>query len=456
MQDKIKNIHMVGIGGAGMSGIAEVLLNLGYEVSGSDMADTPVVRRLRSLGADVYIGHGAQNVVPGTQVLVKSTAVKDDNPEVAEARERGITIIPRAEMLAELMRLKTGISIAGTHGKTTTTSLLAAVFDEAGLDATVIIGGRLNSYGANARLGEGKYLLAEADESDGSFLCLFSIVNVITNVDLDHVDHYHNIEAIDAAFIQFANAVPFYGLNVVCGDDPGVKRILPHVKRRVLTYGFGKDNHIRAKVLSEGESSLFRVFVNGELMGTVELFQPGRHNILNALATIGVALETGISAEDCINGLAKFNGVGRRFERKGERGGVAVIDDYGHHPAEIAATLATARQVFPGRRLVVAFQPHRFTRTQALFGDFCKVFGNVDKLLLTEIYPASESPIPGVSGQSLAQGIRQVSNTDVAYFQDFAAINEALPELLKAGDVFITLGAGNIWTVGQHYLENRS
>ena len=456
MQDKIKNIHMVGIGGAGMSGIAEVLLNLGYEVSGSDMADTPVVRRLRSLGADVYIGHGAQNVVPGTQVLVKSTAVKDDNPEVAEARERGITIIPRAEMLAELMRLKTGISIAGTHGKTTTTSLLAAVFDEAGLDATVIIGGRLNSYGANARLGEGKYLLAEADESDGSFLCLFSIVNVITNVDLDHVDHYHNIGAIDAAFIQFANAVPFYGLNVVCGDDPGVKRILPHVKRRVLTYGFGKDNHIRAKVLSEGESSLFRVFVNGELMGTVELFQPGRHNILNALATIGVALETGISAEDCINGLAKFNGVGRRFERKGERGGVAVIDDYGHHPAEIAATLATARQVFPGRRLVVAFQPHRFTRTQALFGDFCKVFGNVDKLLLTEIYPASESPIPGVSGQSLAQGIRQVSNTDVAYFQDFAAINEALPELLKAGDVFITLGAGNIWTVGQHYLENRS
>ena len=456
MQDKIKNIHMVGIGGAGMSGIAEVLLNLGYEVSGSDMADTPVVRRLRSLGADVYIGHGAQNVVPGTQVLVKSTAVKDDNPEVAEARERGITIIPRAEMLAELMRLKTGISIAGTHGKTTTTSLLAAVFDEAGLDATVIIGGRLNSYGANARLGEGKYLLAEADESDGSFLCLFSIVNVITNVDLDHVDHYHNIGAIDAAFIQFANAVPFYGLNVVCGDDPGVKRILPHVKRRVLTYGFGKDNHIRAKVLSEGESSLFRVFVNGELMGTVELFQPGRHNILNALATIGVALETGISAEDCINGLAKFNGVGRRFERKGERGGVTVIDDYGHHPAEIAATLATARQVFPGRRLVVAFQPHRFTRTQALFGDFCKVFGNVDKLLLTEIYPASESPIPGVSGQSLAQGIRQVSNTDVAYFQDFAAINEALPELLKAGDVFITLGAGNIWTVGQHYLEIRS
>ena len=342
------------------------------------------------------------------------------------------------------------------RGRGIGTSLLAAVFDEAGLDATVIIGGRLNSYGANARLGEGKYLLAEADESDGSFLCLFSIVNVITNVDLDHVDHYHNIGAIDAAFIQFANAVPFYGLNVVCGDDPGVKRILPHVKRRVLTYGFGKDNHIRAKVLSEGESSLFRVFVNGELMGTVELFQPGRHNILNALATIGVALETGISAEDCINGLAKFNGVGRRFERKGERGGVTVIDDYGHHPAEIAATLATARQVFPGRRLVVAFQPHRFTRTQALFGDFCKVFGNVDKLLLTEIYPASESPIPGVSGQSLAQGIRQVSNTDVAYFQDFAAINEALPELLKAGDVFITLGAGNIWTVGQHYLENRS
>ncbi len=453
MQDKIKNIHMVGIGGAGMSGIAEVLLNLGYEVSGSDVADSPVVRRLRSLGAEVFIGHGAENVVPDTQVLVKSTAVKDDNPEVLEATERGIAIIPRAEMLAELMRLKTGISIAGTHGKTTTTSFLASIFDEAGLDATVIIGGRLNSYGANARLGEGKYLLAEADESDGSFLCLFSIVNVITNVDLDHVDHYNNIEAIDAAFIQFANAVPFYGLNVVCGDDPGVKRILPQIKRRVLTYGLGKENQIRAKIIDEGESSTFRVFMRDELLGTVRLFQPGRHNILNAMAAIGVGLETGISIEDCIEGLAKFTGVGRRFERKGERNGVTVIDDYGHHPAEIAATLATARQVFPGRRLVVAFQPHRFTRTQALFGDFCKVFGNVDKLLLTEIYPASESPIPGVSGQSLAQGIRQVSNTDVTYFQDFDALSEALPKILKAGDVFITLGAGNIWTVGQRYLD---
>ncbi len=455
MQDKIKNIHMVGIGGAGMSGIAEVLLNMGYEVSGSDVSDSPVVRRLRSLGAEVFIGHGAENIQDSTQVLVKSTAIRDDNPEVAEARARGITIIPRAEMLAELMRLKTGISIAGTHGKTTTTSLLAHVFDEAGLDATVIIGGRLNSYGANARLGEGKYLLAEADESDGSFLCLFSIVNVITNVDLDHVDHYNNIEAIDAAFVQFANAVPFYGLNVVCGDDPGVQRILPRIKRRVLTYGLGKDNDIRAKVLEQGERSRFRVFVRGELLGTVELSQPGLHNILNALATIGVALETGISGQVCIDGLGKFTGVGRRFERKGERGGVTVIDDYGHHPAEIAATLITARQVFPDRRLVVAFQPHRFTRTQALFGEFCQAFGLVDKLLLTEIYPASEAPIPGVSGQSLAQGIRQVSKTDVTYFQDFEALSAALPGLLEKDDVFITLGAGNIWTVGQGYLDGK-
>ncbi len=451
MKNKVRTIHMVGIGGSGMSGIAEVLLNLGYAVHGSDMSDSAVVRRLRKIGAEIFIGHGAGNV-SDAEVLVKPTAVRDDNPEVLAAVEKGIPIIPRAEMLAELMRLRTGIAIAGTHGKTTTTSLTAAIFDVAGKDPTVIIGGRLNAYGANARLGEGEYLIAEADESDGSFLCLFPIVNVVTNVDMDHVDFYAGQKEIDEAFVTFMNKVPFYGANVVCGDDPGVRRLLPQVKRRVVTYGFGKDNALRSEVTSCTETSVFTVFLRGGRLGEVHLGQPGRHNILNALAAIGVALEAGISPEHCIEGLARFGGVGRRFERRGERDGVTVVDDYGHHPVEIAATLATARSVYPDRRLVVVFQPHRFSRTQALFGEFCKVFEPVDKLLLTEIYPASEKPIPGVSGQSLAQGIRQVSNTDVTYYQSFDEILAALPGVLRPGDVLLTLGAGSVTTIGQRYV----
>ena len=455
MHNRIRRIHMVGIGGSGMSGIAEVLLNLGYEVFGSDMADSAVVKRLRELGATIGIGHAAENVV-NAHVLVKSTAVREDNPEVVAAREQGIPVIPRAEMLAELMRLRTGIAIAGTHGKTTTTSFTAAIFDEAGLDPTVIIGGRLNAYGANARLGEGAYLLAEADESDGSFLCLFSIMNVVTNVDMDHMDFYPDMETIDNAFLTFMNKVPFYGCNVVCGDDPGVRRLLPKVNRPVITYGFAPGNDLTAEIIEMGETSRFTVRLKGARLGEVRLSQPGRHNVLNALAAIGVSLQADIPVEACIAGLSKFGGVGRRFERKGERNGVIVVDDYGHHPAEIAATLATAKQCFPDRRIVVAFQPHRFSRTKALFGEFCKAFESVDKLLLTEIYPASEAPIPGVSGQSLAQGIRQVSNTDVEYFQDFAAIQAALPGELKEGDLFITLGAGNIWTVGQNWLDGKA
>jgi UDP-N-acetylmuramate--alanine ligase len=443
---------MVGIGGAGMSGIAEVLLNLGYAVHGSDLSDSPVVARLRDLGAVISIGHAGRNL-KDAHVLVKSTAVGQDNPEVAAARDRGIPIIPRAEMLAELMRLRTGIAIAGTHGKTTTTSFTAAIFEEAGLDPTVIIGGLLNAYGANARLGGGKFLLAEADESDGSFLCLFPIMNVVTNVDLDHLDFYANQQSIDDAFVQFMNKVPFYGINVACGDDPGVRRILPRVNRPVVTYGLGAGNDLTAEVLECAEISRFVVRLKGCLLGEVTLSQPGQHNILNALGAIGVAMQSDIPVAACIAGLGKFRGVGRRFERKGEKNGVLVVDDYGHHPAEIAATLATARQCHPGRRLVVAFQPHRFTRTQALFDDFCTVFGNVDKLLLTEIYPASESPIPGVSGESLAQGIRQVSSTEVAYCRNFDEIFELLPSLLQPGDIFLTLGAGSIHTVGKRWLE---
>lgn len=452
MNNKIHKIHMVGIGGAGMSGIAEVLLNLGYSVSGSDMSDSAVVKHLRSLGATVAVGHAAENL-GDVQVLVKSTAIADDNPEVVEARRRNIAIIPRAEMLAELMRLRQGVAIAGTHGKTTTTSFTASIFDAAGLDPTVIIGGRLNAYGTNAHLGHGDYLIAEADESDGSFLCLLPIINVVTNVDADHLDHYGTREAIDDAFVAFMNSVPFYGMNVVCGDDPGVRALLPRVKRPVMTYGFAADNALRAVPLESGAVSRFSVWQNDEELGEVRLPQPGRHNILNALGAIGAALSADISFADCVRGLGAFGGVGRRFEYKGERDGVTVIDDYGHHPAEIAATLATARQVFPGRRLVVAFQPHRFSRTQAHFGEFCKVFDTVDQVLLTEIYAASEKPIPGVSGESLAQGMRQVSETPVAYYRTIPELAAALPEYLRPGDVLLTLGAGTITRVGPLYLE---
>ena len=452
MDSKIRQIHMVGIGGAGMSGIAEVLLNLGYDISGSDMSDSAVVKHLRSLGARIAVGHAAENV-GNVQVLVKSTAIAEDNPEVVEARRRNIAIIPRAEMLAELMRLRQGVAIAGTHGKTTTTSLTASIFDTAGLDPTVIIGGRLNVYGTNAHLGSGHYLIAEADESDGSFLCLFPIINVVTNVDEDHLDHYGTRQAIDDAFVQFMNKVPFYGLNVVCGDDPGVRALLPRVKRPVLTYGFAADNQLRAVLLESGMTSRFEVWRDDRKLGEVSLPHPGRHNILNALAAIGAATAADIPFERCVEGLATFRGVGRRFEFKGERNGVTVIDDYGHHPAEIAATLATARQVFPDRRLVVAFQPHRFSRTQAHFGEFCKVFDVVDQLVLTEIYTASEKPIPGVSGESLAQGMRQVSETPVTYFQTIDAMVKGLDDILQPGDVLLTLGAGTITRVGPAWLE---
>ncbi|THB67502.1 MAG: UDP-N-acetylmuramate--L-alanine ligase [Desulfovibrio sp.] len=452
MRTKVKNIHMVGIGGSGMSGIAEVLLNLGYAVRGSDLAQSATVKRLRSLGAEVSIGHGAENLGPA-EVVVISSAVSGDNPEVQAATRRGVPVIPRAEMLAELMRLRTGIAVAGTHGKTTTTSFLASIFDEAGLDPTVIIGGRLNAYGANARLGEGEYLVAEADESDGSFLCLLPIITVVTNVDADHLDHYSGLEEIEEAFVQFMNSIPFYGRNVVCGDDAGVIKLLPRVKRPVLTYGLEEGNSLRGDILELGAESRFRVFYKGELLGETSLRQPGKHNVLNALAAIGVAMETGIPKNAALDGLRKFGGVGRRFEFKGERSGVLVVDDYGHHPVEIAATLETARQTHPDRRIVVIFQPHRFTRTKALFGDFCKVFSQADKVLLTEIYPASEAPIPGVSGQSLAKGIRQISDVDVDYFEDFESLEAALGGIVKTGDLLLTMGAGSVWQIGQRFVE---
>jgi len=452
MYSRVSTVHMVGIGGAGMSGIAEVLLNMGFTVTGSDMAAGPAVHRLKKLGAQVFIGHGSENI-GAADVVVRSTAIHDDNPELLHAREQGIPIIPRAEMLAELMRMRTGIAVAGTHGKTTTTSLLATIFTEAGLDPTVIIGGRLNTFGSNARLGEGEFLIAEADESDGSFLCLSPIMNVVTNVDRDHLDHYADLDAIDEAFTTFLNHIPFYGVDVVCGDDPGVQRLLPHIKRPCLTYGLGPKNRLRGEIVATSLRSIFNVTLGGEPWGQVTLAHPGVHNVRNSLAAIGVAIEAGLPKEAILQGLANFGGVGRRFERKGERKGVLVVDDYGHHPAEIRATLDTARACYPDRRLVVAFQPHRFSRTQALFGDFCTVFDQTDLLLLTEIYPASEAPIPGVNGMSLAQGIKQVSKTKVRFYPDFASMERQLKDLLKPGDLLLTLGAGSIWKVGEFWLN---
>ncbi len=452
MAARVNKVHMVGIGGSGMNGIAEVLINMGFTITGSDLSASSAVKRLEKLGALVFIGHGADNV-SDADVVVKSTAIPEDNPELVRAREKNIPIIPRAEMLAELMRLQSGIAVAGTHGKTTTTSLLATIFTEAHLDPTVIIGGRLNTYGANARLGEGEYLIAEADESDGSFLLLSPIISIVTNVDQDHMDFYADQETIDNAFISFMNKIPFYGMNVVCGDDPGVQRLLPSIKRPFLTYGIGPENRLRAEIIAEGLRSVFKVYLDGEHWADASLAHPGRHNILNALAAIGVSLEAGLPKEAILRGLSTFGGVARRFEKKGERSGVLVVDDYAHHPVEIEATIATAKTCYPNRRLVVAFQPHRFSRTQALFGEFCNAFQGVDLLLLNEIYPASESPIPGVNGMSLAQGIRQVSDVSVTFYQDFETMQQELDVILSPGDLFITLGAGSIWVVGENYLN---
>lgn len=451
---KIKTVHMVGIGGSGMSGIAEVLASLGYSVQGSDLAETAVTKRLAGLGARIHKGH-ASGLVEGADVLVKSTAVSDDNPEVVEARELGIPVIPRAEMLAELMRLKTGIAVAGTHGKTTTTSILATIFKEADMDPTVIIGGRLNRYGSGGLLGQGEYLIAEADESDGSFLCLSPISSIVTNVDADHLDFYADMEAIKDAFVEFMNRVPFYGVDVVCMDDKILAELLPRVKRPLLTYGFSEQADLRAEIVSCEAESCFDVFYKGEHWGRVELSVPGRHNVLNTLGAIGVAIEAGIESNDVIRALRSFGGVGRRLEKKGERDGVLVIDDYGHHPREIVTTLRTIKESMPGRKLVVAFQPHRFSRTRALFGDFCKAFEDADKLFVTEIYPASEAPIPGVSGESLSRGISQVSGVDVTYCEDFDDVRAALPGTLREGDVLLTLGAGSIWQVGQDWVEGK-
>ena len=455
MKHKVKHIHFVGVGGSGMSGIAEVLAHLGYTVSGSDIAASATTRRLEGEGVKVMLGHAAENIV-GADAVVVSTAVKEDNPEVIAAREKKIPVVPRAQMLAELMRLKHGIAIAGTHGKTTTTSLVASILAEGGVDPTFVIGGRLNAAGANARLGSGDFLVAEADESDASFLFLSPVISVVTNIDADHMETYgHDFERLKSAFVEFLNRLPFYGVAVLCGDDANVRSIMPRVPKQIITYGLSPDCNFYAEnvVAADGQMRFTCVRVNGTTTRLdITLNTPGMHNVLNALAAIAVATEVGVEDAAIVKALAEFKGVGRRFQRYGEvalpaGGSFTLVDDYGHHPVEMAATLAAARGAFPGRRLVLAFQPHRYTRTRDCFEDFVKVLSTVDALLLAEIYAAGEAPIVAADGRSLARALRVGGKVEPVFVEDIAAMPQTIMDVARDGDVVLCMGAGSIGAV---------
>ncbi len=449
---RIKKIHFVGIGGSGMNGIAEVLLNLGYEVSGSDIARSATVKRLEGLGASIHIGHREENI-RGAQCVVFSSAIHPDNPELLAAEAAKIPAIPRAEMLAELMRMKYGIAIAGTHGKTTTTSLVAAILAQSGLDPTVVTGGKLNSIGANARLGKGDVLVAEADESDGSFLKLSPTIAVVTNIDREHMNHYASMDDVFEAYVGFMNKVPFYGCAILCLDHPAIQGLLPHVTRRFITYGLASQAHVHGEGLTfDGMETTFDLHVSGRNLGSITLRLPGRHNVQNALAAAAVALELGTSFEDIKRGLQSFEGVERRFHVRGTVAGVTVIDDYGHHPEEIKAVLSGARQSF-GRKIVAVFQPHRFSRTADLFRDFLSAFNDVDTLIVTDIYPAGEEPIEGITGEALSQAIKEHGHRDVTYIGRIEDVPAYLKGLLSGGELLLTLGAGDVWKVGPRLLE---
>ena len=455
MKHAIKNIHFVGLGGSGMSGIAEVLLNLGYGISGSDLADSATLKRLASLGMKTFVGHSPEHI-EGADAVVTSTAVKADNPEVVAARAKRIPIVPRAVMLAELMRLKQGIAIAGTHGKTTTTSLVASVLAEAGLDPTFVIGGRLNSAGANARLGSGDYIVVEADESDASFLNLMPVMAVVTNIDADHMETYgHDFGKLKQAFVDFLHRMPFYGTAILCTDDPAVRDILGEVSCPITSYGFEEGAQVRAvNVKAHGAQMHFTVQRrNGVVLPDLEvvLNLPGRHNVLNALSAIAVAAELDVDDAALLRALSGFKGVGRRFQRYGDvpaaGGGVfTLIDDYGHHPVEMAATLAAARGAFPGRRLVLAFQPHRYTRTRDCFEDFVKVIAQADAALLSEVYAAGEAPIVAADGRALVRALRVAHQLEPVFVADVWDMPQALAKLAQDGDVVLCMGAG---TIGQ-------
>ncbi len=462
MKHAIRHIHFVGIGGVGMSGIAEVLFNLGYVISGSDLADSSTLKRLAELGMQTYVGHAGKNV-DGADAVVTSTAVRDDNPEVIVARERRIPVVPRALMLAELMRLKRGIAIAGTHGKTTTTSLVASVLAEAGLDPTFVIGGRLNSAGANARLGSGDYIVVEADESDASFLNLLPVMAVVTNIDADHMETYgQDFSRLKSAFVDFLHRMPFYGTAILCVDDPAVREIMPQMSCPITSYGFSEDAQVRAiNVRAVGGQMHFTAQRrNGVTLADlpVVLNLPGEHNVLNALAAIGVAVELNVPDEAVQRALAGFKGVGRRFQRYGDfaakDGGLfTLVDDYGHHPVEMAATLAAARGAFPGRRLVLAFQPHRYTRTRDCFEDFVKVIGQADEVLLAEVYAAGESPIVAADSRALTRALRVSGKVEPVFVDDVALLPQAIVDRAKDGDVVLCMGAGSIGTVPAKVVE---
>ena len=463
MKHAVKHIHFVGIGGAGMSGIAEILHNLGYVVSGSDQSDSATSRRLASLGIQVHVGHDADHI-DGAEAVVTSTAVKGDNPEVIAARARRIPVVPRAVMLAELMRLRKGIAIAGTHGKTTTTSLVTSILAEAGVDPTFVIGGKLNSAGANSALGKGDYIVVEADESDASFLNLLPILSVVVNIDADHMDTYgHDFARLKQAFVEFLHRMPFYGAAILCADDPGVKSIIPLISRPVITYGFGDDVQVRAvnvQALPGGQMRFTVQRRNGVVMPDLDitLNLPGEHNVLNALAAIAVATELELPDAPMAKALAEFTGVGRRFQRYGELraadgGRFSLIDDYGHHPVEMAAVINAARGAFPGRRLVLAFQPHRYTRTRDCFEDFVKVLGTADAVVLTEVYAAGEAPIVAADGRALTRAVRVAGKVEPIFVDDINELPQALSEVTRDGDVVISMGAGTIGAVPAKVVE---
>lgn len=443
MYGRIKKIHFVGIGGIGMSGIAELLLNQGYRVSGSDLKESDTTRRLAEFGGEIIIGHRAENV-DGADVVVTSTAVRQNNPEVVEANHQHIAVIPRAEMLAELMRMKYGIAIAGTHGKTTTTSMMALVLHHAGIDPTAVIGGKLDAFGSNAKLGRGKFLVAEADESDGSFMHLSPTIAVVTNIDADHLDFYAGLDEIKQIFIGFINKVPFYGRAVLCLEDANIQEILPQVKKRFLTYGFNSQADFYASEIRhrQGRTS-FTAHFQGKELGRISFRMPGRHNVLNALAVIAVAMELEVPFQTIIGGFRNFGGLQRRFQLREEVGGVMIIDDYGHHPAEIRATLGAAKAGWK-KRVVAVFQPHRYSRTHALFSDFLTAFYQADLLLVTDVYAAGEDPIEGATGEALAQGIIEHGHRGTHFTATLEEATELLAELIEGGDMVISLGAGNV------------
>ena len=453
MKHKIKHIHFVGIGGVGMNGIAEVLLNLGYQISGSDLADSVATQRLKKLGATIYIGHAEKHLTNADAVVV-STAVSNDNPEVVAARKRKIPVVPRAMMLAELMRLKQGIAIAGTHGKTTTTSLTASILAKAGLDPTFVIGGKLNSSGTNAKLGSGDFLVAEADESDASFLHLHPILAVVTNIDADHMETYgHDFAKLQQAFVDFIEHLPFYGRAMLCVDDVHVREIMPRISKPITTYGLSEEAQIRAVNVRHQEGKMRFTAVcrhNSVPMDLdITLNLAGMHNVLNSLAAIAVALEVGVEGSAIVAALAEFEGVGRRMQRYGDiplasGGSFTLLDDYGHHPVEMAATLSAVRGAFPGRRLVLAFQPHRYTRTRDLFEDFVKILSEVDTLLLAEVYAAGEPQIVAADGRSLMRALRVSGHNEGVFVENIQDMPQSILQIAQAGDVVITMGAGTI------------